>query len=78
MNGAGLLKKENNLKMWNKYKHKYSPLGGFMIEIKFCIGAIGTFIIIGLFKGNFEWDYIFPTLVGGLVGIFIAGLRRTS
>jgi hypothetical protein len=46
--------------------------------IKFCIGAIGTFIIIGLFKGNFEWDNIFPILVGGLVGTLIAGLRRNS
>ncbi|MEH7130496.1 hypothetical protein V7103_20080 [Neobacillus drentensis] len=46
--------------------------------IKFCIGAIGTFIIIGLFKGNFEWDNIFPVLVGGLVGTFIAGTRRNS
>ncbi|PEQ87778.1 hypothetical protein CN481_20435 [Bacillus sp. AFS006103] len=68
--------------MWNKYKHKYSPLGGFLwilnFFIKFCIGAIGTFIIIGLFKGNFEWDNIFPILVGGLVGTFITGLGRTS
>jgi len=31
-----------------------------------------------LFKGNFEWDNIFPILVGGLVGTFITGLGRTS
>lgn len=43
----------------------------------FCVSAIVTFIIMGLFKGNFEWidwDNFIP-VVGGLIGITIASYK---
>jgi hypothetical protein len=43
--------------------------------IKFCLGAIGTFIIIGLIKGDFEWGNLAPVLVGGLIGTAFASYK---
>jgi hypothetical protein len=43
--------------------------------IKFCLGAIVTFIIISFFKGNFEWDNLIPILVGGLIGTAVASYK---
>ena len=32
------------------------------------LGAIITFIIIGLVNGNFEWDYLIIFIFGGVIG----------
>ncbi|SMQ72327.1 hypothetical protein SAMN05444673_2184 [Bacillus sp. OV166] len=46
--------------------------------IKFCLGAIVTFFIISLFKGNFEWDNLVPILVGGLFGTVVTSYKSRS
>ena len=46
--------------------------------IWFCVSAIVTFIIMGLFKGNFEWlewDDFLP-VAGGLIGVIIASYKN--
>jgi hypothetical protein len=46
----------------------------------FCVSAIVTFFIMGLFKGNFEWfewDNLIP-VVGGLIGITIGSYKDKS
>lgn len=46
--------------------------------IKFCLGALGTFIIFSLFKGDFEWGNLAPILVGGLIGTVIGSHKGRS
>ncbi|NRD80901.1 hypothetical protein HPT25_26590 [Bacillus sp. BRMEA1] len=48
--------------------------------IWFCVSAIVTFSIIGLYKGNFEWLswYDFLPTVGGLIGVTIASYKNKS
>lgn len=61
--------------------------GGFSMNIKsikyflwFSLSAIVCFIIIGIFKGKFEWDNLASVLVGGFAGIAVAsfGARRSK
>jgi hypothetical protein len=43
----------------------------------YCVCVIATFIIMGLFRGNFEWlewDNLIP-VVGGFIGIAVASYR---
>ncbi|WP_462413735.1 hypothetical protein [Neobacillus sp. Marseille-QA0830] len=44
----------------------------------FSISAIVWFIIIGIFKGNFEWDNLATVLVGGFVGIAVASFLKNK
>lgn len=46
--------------------------------IKFCVGAIVTFIIIGLFKGEFEWGNLAPIIVGGFIGTAATSYKDKS
>jgi NhaP-type Na+/H+ and K+/H+ antiporter len=52
----------------------------FALHGWFCVSAIVTFFIMGLFKGNFEWfewDNLIP-VVGGLIGITIGSYKDKS
>lgn len=46
--------------------------------IKFCLGVLVAFFIVGLFERHFEWGNLVPIMVGGLVATAISSKKNKS